>query len=130
MYSHRVRAIPLALCLALAQHGVYSATHIVTLSNAAGNLSFIPNGIHAVVGDTVEFQFYGPKHSVAQGALQTPCQPATGGFFSGAISTPGAGSEPNSQIYTLNITSTDAIWIYCAVAAHCMNGMAAVINAP
>ncbi|KAE9362844.1 hypothetical protein N431DRAFT_391391 [Stipitochalara longipes BDJ] len=103
--------------------------HVVKVSNSAGDLTFTPNDFTAAVGDTVEFHFYGPKHSVAQSTFASPCAPANANaFFSGPITTSGTGV--NSEIFTLNITSTAAIWIYCAVPSHCESGMAAVINAP
>jgi plastocyanin len=105
------------------------SNQIVKVSKANGDLTFSPNDIVAKVGDTVEFHFYGPKHSVAQSTFQSPCAPANANaFFSGPITTSGTGV--NSEIFTLNITSTSAIWIYCAVPSHCEQGMAAVINAP
>jgi len=105
------------------------SNHIVKVSNAAGDLSFTPNNITAAVGDTVEFHFYGPTHSVAQSTFAAPCAPANANaFFSGEITT--TGTTANTEIFTYNVTSTSAIWIYCAYASHCEKGMAAVINAP
>jgi len=104
-----------------------TAVHTVKVG-ANGTLAFSPNDIQANVGETIEFHFYGPKHSVAQSTFANPCAPATNAFFSGPITT--SGSAANPEIFTLNITSTAAIWIYCAVPSHCESGMAAVINAP
>jgi len=103
--------------------------HIVKVSNANGDLTFDPNDFKADVGDTVEFHFYGPKHSVAQSNFTSPCAPANANaFFSGPITT--SGTAVNPEIFTLNVTSTAAIWFYCAVPSHCESGMAGVINAP
>jgi plastocyanin len=104
-----------------------SSVHTVQVGNSG--LNFSPNDFTASVGDTVEFHFYGPKHSVAQSTFASPCMPASNlSFFSGPISTTGTGQ--NSEVYTITINSTSAIWIYCAVPSHCESGMAAVINAP
>jgi len=104
-----------------------SSVHTVQVGNSG--LNFSPNDFTASVGDTVEFHFYGPKHSVAQSTFTSPCMPASNlSFFSGPISTTGTGQ--NSEVYTITINSTSAIWIYCAVPSHCESGMAAVINAP
>ncbi len=104
-----------------------SSVHTVQVGN--GGLNFSPNNFSANVGDTVEFQFFGPEHSVAQSTFASPCQPAnSSSFFSGPISTTGTG--PNSEVFTLTINSTAPIWIYCAVPSHCESGMAAVINPP
>jgi plastocyanin len=114
---------------AATQTGSSGPVHTVTVG-ADNNLAFSPNQITANAGDTVEFHFYGPKHSVAQSTFQSPCTPANANaFFSGPISTTGSG--PNSNIWTLTVnSSTTAIWGYCAVPSHCESGMAFVINAP
>lgn len=114
---------------ASAQTSSAGPNHIVKVSNAAGDLTFSPNDFTAAVGDTVEFHFYGPKHSVAQSTFASPCNPANANaFFSGPITTSGTGVNP--EIFILNVTSTSAIWFYCAVPSHCEAGMAGVINAP
>lgn len=104
-----------------------SSVHTVQVGN--GGLNYSPNDFSANVGDTVEFHFFGPEHSVAQSTFASPCQPANNqAFFSGPISTTGTG--PNPEVFTLTINSTAPIWIYCAIPSHCENGMAAVINKP
>ena len=115
---------------ASAQTTTDSATngvHTVMVGN--GGLNFSPSQITAKVGESVEFHFFGPKHSVAQSTFASPCTPASNtSFFSGPIST--TGTSANDQVYTITINSTAAIWVYCAVPSHCESGMAAVINAP
>ena len=114
---------------ASAQTSSTGPNHIVKVSNAKGDLTFSPNDFTAAVGDTVEFHFYGPKHSVAQSTFASPCNPANANaFFSGPIST--SGTAVNPEIFTLNVTTKSAIWFYCAVPSHCEAGMAGVINAP
>jgi hypothetical protein len=91
---------------------MYSSTSILTLilglshfssaallkiyANAAYDNSFgevfemVPNELTAAVGDVLEFHFTGPglgvlggNHSVAMGDFNSPCMPASSGFFSG-----------------------------------------------
>jgi plastocyanin len=102
---------------------------VVKVSNANGDLSFTPNDIQAPVGAKIEFHFYGPKHSVAQSSFAKPCVPLnSSAFFSGPITT--TGTTANTEIFTLTVNSTAAIWFYCSVASHCAAGMSGVINAP
>ncbi|KAE9370431.1 hypothetical protein N431DRAFT_468485 [Stipitochalara longipes BDJ] len=106
MHSNRVQVIPSTLCLALVQYGAYGAIYVMIMSNGIGDLIFTPNVIQAAVGGAIEFHFYGPKHSVAQSNLQNLHQPVhASAFFSRPTIIEGA--EPNSQTYTLLISSTD-----------------------
>jgi plastocyanin len=86
-------------------------------------LVFDPKTLTAAQGDTVIFKLY-PKHNVAQGAFNNPCQP--NGFFSGTFDT----TDNGKKRFVVNITSTDPIYYYCAVPTHCKNGMVGGINLP
>lgn len=106
-----------------------SGMHIVSVSNAGGTVfAFNPSTITAAKGDMVQFQFNPLNHSVVQGSFEKPCQPLSGGFFSGfqSLST-GATSMPS---FTITVNSTDPIWFYCSqtVLTHCQQGMVGVIN--
>jgi plastocyanin len=104
-----------------------SSTHTVAAGN--GNLAYSPNNITAAVGETIEFHFFPPLHSVAQGDFSGPCTPTANGtgFFSGDIST-SSGENPN--VFTVTINDTNPIWFYCVIPTHCQAGMVGVINAP
>lgn len=105
-----------------------SGVHTVTVG-ANSQLQFSPNNFNANPGDTVEFQFFGSQHSVAQGQFPSPCSPANGSaFFSGLISTTGSG--PNANVWTVKINDTNPIYFYCTVPTHCESGMVGAINAP
>ncbi|KAL2059755.1 hypothetical protein VTL71DRAFT_10139 [Oculimacula yallundae] len=93
-----------------------------------GGLTFDPDSFTANVGDTVRFQFYSGfgSHSVALSSFDTPCQPASGGFYSGILQ----GNQAGDHTFSIDITSTDPSWIYCSVGSHCQSGMVAVINPP
>jgi plastocyanin len=101
--------------------------HTVAAGNGA--LAYSPNTITANVGETVEFHFYPPLHSVAKGDFATPCTPSTNGteFFSGDITT---SSGQNANVFTITINDTSPIWFYCVIPTHCQGGMVGVINPP
>jgi len=101
--------------------------HTVLAGN--GNFAYSPNTITAAIGETVEFHFFAPLHSVAQSDFATPCTPTANGtgFFSGDITT---SSGESSTIFTLMVNDTNPIWFYCVIPTHCQAGMVGVINAP
>jgi len=103
-----------------------SSVHTVQVGD--GGLTYSPSNITAAVGEKVEFHFFAPEHSVAQSTFASPCTPSSNSsFFSGAIST---SSGQNTNVFTITVNDTNAIWFYCAVPTHCKLGMAGVINAP
>jgi len=89
--------------------------------------AFSPDTLTAAIGDTVVFHFYPGGHSVAQSTFASPCQPLSGGIWSGFFS-PTNGKDSN--VFEVSIANTDPIWIYCAQVGHCNAGMAMVINPP
>ncbi|KAE9378881.1 Cupredoxin [Stipitochalara longipes BDJ] len=99
--------------------------HTVAVGNGA--LAYSPDTITAAVGDTIEFHFYAPLHSVAQSNFSAPCAPSANGFFSGDIST---SSGQNVDVFTVTVNDTNPIWFYCVIPTHCQLGMAGVINPP
>jgi len=100
--------------------------HTVTAGNGA--LKYVPNSITAAVGDTIEFHFYPPEHSVAQSSFAAPCVPlGPTAFFSGPFT---QSSGQNANVFTLTINDTNPIWFYCGVPTHGESGMAGVINPP
>ncbi|PNP60496.1 hypothetical protein THARTR1_00520 [Trichoderma harzianum] len=103
-----------------------SSLQVVTVGKG-GSLSYSPDTITAAVGDKVEFQFYGPTHSVVQASFDEPCTAFNGGtgFFAG-MSTNGNGPNPNS--FTITINDTNPVWFYCGFPGHCQAGMVGVIN--
>jgi plastocyanin len=87
-------------------------------------LSFTPDTTTAAVGDSLVFHFY-PGHTVAQGSFDSPCTPASGGFYSGPIS---ASSGEAKEKFVVKVNNTDPMWIYCTIPSHCEAGMVGVIN--
>jgi plastocyanin len=105
-----------------------SSTSVHTVAAGNGNLAYSPNSITAAVGDTIEFHFFAPLHSVAESTFASPCTPSNASaFFSGDIST---SSGQNTNVFTLAINDTNPIWFYCVIPTHCQAGMVGVINPP
>ena len=67
------------------------AIQVVTVGEGE-KLQYSPDTITAAVGSQVEFQFFGPTHSVVQASFDKPCAPFDNGdgFFA-AMSTTGTG---------------------------------------
>ena len=84
--------------LLLLQSFVYaqstSPTIQVVTVGENGQLVYIPDSITAAVGSEVEFQFFGPEHSVVQASFDAPCKAYDNGtgFFGGFIT---KGTAPN-----------------------------------
>ncbi|KAE8445040.1 hypothetical protein EG329_013754 [Mollisiaceae sp. DMI_Dod_QoI] len=91
-----------------------AAVHNIDVGKGA-SLSFAPDTLTAAIGDTV-----------VAGTFANPCEPAPNAFFSGYIK----GDLTGDVTFIVNVTSTDPIWFYCSLNAHCMDGMAGVVNAP
>ena len=95
-----------------------AANHKVKVGS--GGLTFKPSTIKAAVGDTVEFDFIGSGHAVAEGDFNNACQPyGSAPFYSG----PGVAAGKKWQI---SITDTSPHAFYCP--PHCKYGMVGVIN--
>jgi len=110
---------------------VAASPSIHTVAVGQNGLTFTPNVTKAAVGELVEFQFYPPNHTVTQSSFESPCEPlSASSFFSGFMVT---SSTPDKQTFTINVTSTDPIWFYCAQTLpgpHCALGMVGAINPP
>ncbi|KUJ12599.1 uncharacterized protein LY89DRAFT_210729 [Mollisia scopiformis] len=106
---------------------VIAVVHDIDVGKGA-SLSFAPDTLTAAVGDTLNFHFYSGSggHSVVSGPFSSPCEPATDAFFSGYIK----GDLVGDMTFIVTINSTDPIWFYCSLEAHCMDGMVGVVNPP
>ncbi|KAJ6256860.1 hypothetical protein Dda_8730 [Drechslerella dactyloides] len=106
---------------------------LVGLRNGDLELVFTPEVVYQDVGQQVRFQFYPQNHSVAQSSLDRPCAPLGGassavGFFSGFNSIDS--TDQTIPTFTINITSTEPVYFYCAQGRHCQGGMVGIINPP
>lgn len=91
-----------------------------------GGLVFNPEVVTANIGDSLQFYFYPKEHSVAQSSFSSPCQPLTGGVYSGFMPETAEGTT----IFQVAVNNTDAIYLYCSQIEHCQNGMAMFVNPP
>ncbi|KAJ8116846.1 hypothetical protein OPT61_g1819 [Boeremia exigua] len=112
-------ALPLLVPLASA------AVHTVQVGSSG--LSFVPQTISAVEGDTVIFELFA-AHDVVTGDFDSPCQTDDDDddFFSGPYSDTNNGARK----FVVNVTTNDPIYYYCSVQRHCQSGMVGGINIP
>lgn len=103
-----------------------AASGVHTVDVGEDGLAFNPSSLTVAMGDKVEFHFFPPDHSVVQGSFANPCQPSSGGFFSGFFPT----TAESKTVFTVTVNNTDPIWFYCGVQGHCQAGMVGVINPP
>jgi plastocyanin len=110
---------------------VSAAVHDVTVG-PDGKLEFYPYAIGAAVGDQVVFHFASKNHTVTQSTLEHPCERGPEGFDSGFMPVP-ANQTDNLPTFTVEVTTTKPIWVFCNQAAktpntHCGKGMVFAIN--
>ncbi|KAK6527317.1 hypothetical protein TWF281_010503 [Arthrobotrys megalospora] len=106
---------------------------LVGLREGSSQLVFTPEVVYQEVGQQVRFQFYPQNHSVAQSSLDSPCTPLGGeqskaGFFSGFNFVKSV--DQQIPTFTINISSAEPIYFYCAQGRHCQSGMVGIINPP
>ncbi|KAK6329786.1 hypothetical protein TWF730_006085 [Orbilia blumenaviensis] len=106
---------------------------LVGLRDGSSQLVFTPEVVYQKVGQQVRFQFYPQNHSVAQSSLESPCTPlggelSTAGFFSGFNFVKSV--DQQIPTFTINISSAEPIYFYCAQGRHCQSGMVGIINPP
>ncbi|WWC59255.1 uncharacterized protein I303_101805 [Kwoniella dejecticola CBS 10117] len=111
------------LTCALMLSSALGATHTVLVASN-GTKTYSPTEVKAELGDIVEFQFMAGNHTASQSTFADPYTNA--GFKSGFI--PGNASSPTS--FSILVNETKPIWVYCAQATHCKDGMVMAINAP
>lgn len=122
-----INAIMLPLLLALLPTLAFAQAEIDVDVGKHG-LNFEPPMVMAGPGTKINFHFYPGDHSVAQSTYDNPCVPSgTDPIYSGFVN-PSYGEA--SKMFTINITDTSPIWIYCSQSFHCSAGMAMVINPP
>ncbi|KAF3491048.1 uncharacterized protein GIQ15_00565 [Arthroderma uncinatum] len=99
-----------------------AAAKTVEVKVAENGLTFTPNKIVADLHDQVVFKFSKGGHDVSSGPFNNPCKPESNSLYSGKLN--------EGDVFSVNVTSTNPVWIYCSVSKHCSKGMTAVINAP
>ncbi|KAF8319415.1 hypothetical protein DL93DRAFT_2040716, partial [Clavulina sp. PMI_390] len=109
--------------------------HNITVG-AGGAIAYNPPNITAAIGDIVTFTFMSGNHTVSQSTFATPCdqftntsisdptkQNLTSGFM------PVAANATSFPTWSIQITQSTPIWLYCAHVGHCAKGMVGAINA-
>ncbi|KAF2786400.1 Cupredoxin [Melanomma pulvis-pyrius CBS 109.77] len=115
----------------LAQSLTASAATMQVTVGANNQFTFTPNSITAQPGDTVNFNFVSQNHSVVSSNANTPCQPQQNAVFSGFQPVPSAAAAAgNTPVFSMPVTDTQPMYIYCSQAQHCQQGMVMVINPP
>jgi plastocyanin len=118
--------LPISLLAYLA-----SATNFDVTVGKGGQLTFVPETLNALAGDTVTYHFFAKNHSVVQSSFADPCHPlSTGGFFSGF--TPATSQDTEAPTtFQITVNDTKPVWVYCGqtMGNHCQNGMVSAINA-
>lgn len=72
----------------------FSFAKNISISVGQGGLVFNPEVVTADTGDLLQFYFYPKEHSVAQSSFSSPCQPLTGGVYSGFMPETAEGVGP------------------------------------
>ncbi|KAI1464064.1 uncharacterized protein F4812DRAFT_463125 [Daldinia caldariorum] len=105
---------------------VLAANRIIPVVVGGPQDTFVPNMVKASVGDIIQFQFSNGNHTVTQSAKDAPCTPLTGGIHSGHI--PFQDGQTTVGTFNMPVTSTDALFLYCATGPHCQEGQVMVVN--
>jgi plastocyanin len=102
---------------------------------ANSQLMFTPSNITAHIGDTITFELRPKNHSVTASSFAQPCTPlsqtnasASGAFNSGFL--PMDAGTTNFPTYTIQVNSTNPIWVFSGQPAECAAGMVFSANAP
>jgi plastocyanin len=119
-----------ATCAALVSLAAIPPTHAADINVLVGGdgLTFNPSTVNANPGDNVIFEFHQKNHTATQSTLDAPCVPKPGGFNSGFVPVAPentAGPFPKAKF---TVVDTAPVWVYCAQATHCQQGMVFAIN--
>lgn len=105
----------------------------IQVSDDNASLAFTPEAIFADPGDQVVYHFNPKNHTVTQSSFAGPCSPKAGGFDSGFQPVGTDVATANRPTFTVNVTDTQPIWVFCKQASntpnsHCGAGMVHAIN--
>ncbi|KAI0878501.1 Cupredoxin [Hypoxylon argillaceum] len=123
-----------AIAAALLSLASAQVVHVVSVSSANNTLAFFPNNMTANAGDMIQFQFRAGNHSVVQSNFDNPCTPIqshvanTTGMFSGYMNVAASAASGEIPVFTMEVTDTKPIWLYCSQGMHCQKGMVMVVN--
>ncbi|KAK0111162.1 hypothetical protein ONS95_001539 [Cadophora gregata] len=106
-------------------------THVVVVGSLQNPnaVTFTPNSIKAAAGDTVQYQFVSANHTATQASgPQAACKPAKNAVNSGFMPVQQGASKVKT--FTMVVQDdTQPMYMYCAAANHCQQGMVMTINA-
>jgi len=108
-----------------------TANKVIPIVVGGQSLTFTPNSIVATPGDILQFQFAARNHTVTQSAENQPCLPLQG-TQPGAIHSGFQAFDPARGIvntFNVVVSNTNPMFIYCAQAQHCQQGMVMMVNA-
>lgn len=74
-----------------------SLAKIISIGVGQDGLAFNPEVVTADTGDLLQFHYYPKNHSVTQSSFSSPCQPLTGGVYSGFMPETAEGVGPRSS---------------------------------
>jgi len=105
----------------------------IQVSDNNATLAFTPEAIAADPGDQVVYHFNPKNHTVTQSSFAGPCSLKDGGFDSGFQPVGTDVAMADRPTYTVNVTDTSPIWVFCKQASntpnsHCGAGMVHAIN--
>lgn len=109
---------------------------VVQVGSTNGTAKFYPNKITAEEGSMVQFQFMAGNHTVTQSTFDEPCVPmesddeSSPAIWSGYVPVDDSAASGMRPVFTIQVNSTDPIWLFCQTGPHCANGMVMVINEP
>jgi plastocyanin len=103
-----------------------TSNKVIPIIVGGTSLVFTPNNVQANPGDVLQFQFAARNHTVTQSTEMAPCTPMTGGLHSGFI--PFNNATTAVGTFNVPVTSSDPMFLYCAQATHCQEGMVMTVN--
>ncbi|KAM3427493.1 hypothetical protein NHJ13734_008959 [Beauveria thailandica] len=91
---------------------------------------YVPNTVHAEVGDVVQFQFSNGNHTVTESEESEGCKPLQAkdpsAVHSGHI--PFLDGQVEVGTFSIVVQSKKPMFLYCATGPHCQTGQVMIIN--
>jgi len=102
--------------------GGSGTTHTIIVGPEAGVYRMVPFATNASVGDTIEWLWNTPNHTVTRSSALLPCnKSADAPVFA-------SGEQAANFVFRELVNDTDPIFYYCGTPGHCEKGMFGVIN--
>ncbi|KAJ7219229.1 hypothetical protein GGX14DRAFT_590892 [Mycena pura] len=102
--------------------GGSGATHTVIVAPSEGVFRMVPFYTNASVGDTIEWHWGAPMHTVTKSSALLPCNKSTEDpVFA-------SGEQTTGFVFRELVNDTNPTFYYCGTPGHCEKGMFGVIN--